>query len=345
MNWLNTEISLPSDQYYQRALVRQSQLTKPKGALGLLEEIAVRLAAMQKSDNPQADAVWISIFVADHGIAQESVSLFPQSVTGEMLSNFVNGGAAINVLARQVKAKLEVIDNGVLTPIDSSTIINERAGAGTANFLQYKAMTDAQLDKALMSGKASLTRAMSYGTQLYLGGEMGIGNTTSASACASAILGVDVIELTGAGTGLDNKAILRKAEIISRGIDRHSRDLVNPLAILQCLGGFEIAALVGAFLHAAQLQIPVIVDGFIATVAALIVAKMQPNASHRFFYAHCSKEKGHQLILKSLAAKPILDVNMRLGEATGAALVIPIIRSACALHNQMATFEQAKISR
>jgi nicotinate-nucleotide--dimethylbenzimidazole phosphoribosyltransferase len=344
MGWLKEKILPPSQDYHQRALKRQSQLTKPPGSLGVLEEIGVRLAAMQGADSPEAEHVWISVFAADHGVAEESVSAFPQSVTAEMVKNFASGGAAISVLARQVNATLEIVDTGILRPVLSPEIINNRAGAATASFLQQKAMSKVQLNIAMEAGKLAVERALNKGAQIYIGGEMGIGNTTSASACASVILDIDPIDIAGAGTGLDAAGISRKVGLIKQAIKKHSQDLDDPLSVLECLGGFEIAALVGAFLYAAQHQLPVVVDGFIATVASLVVVKIQPEALAWFFYAHCSAEKGHQLILKALSVIPILDLNMRLGEGSGAAVVVPLIRAACALHNQMATFDQAKVS-
>ncbi len=345
MDWLNNEIPRPDQVFFQKALLRQAQLTKPAGSLGILEHIAVRLAAMQRSEFPVAEKVWITVFAADHGIAEESVSAFPQSVTCEMLKNFSDGGAAINVLANLVNAELEVINVGTCQEVFLPKVLHFPVGSGTKNFLQHPAMTEEQVEEALLVGKAAVTRAIEEESNLYIGGEMGIANTTSASACASAILKIDAASLTGAGTGLDYERIVKKESIIRQAVLKHRDDLNSPLSVLQYLGGFEIAALTGAFLFSAQQKLPVLIDGFIATVASLIAEKIKPGVTEWFFYAHCSAEKGHRLVLQHLNVKPILNFNMRLGEGSGAAVAIPVIRSACALHNQMATFEQAKISR
>ncbi len=345
MDWLNNVISGPDQEFFQKALLRQAQLTKPAGSLGVLEHIAVRLAAIQKTEFPIADKVWITIFAADHGIAEESVSAFPQSVTCEMLKNFANGGAAINVLANQVKAKLEVINVGTCQEVLLPQVRHSPVGAGTKNFLHQQAMTEEQLEKALLVGKKAVARAIEDGSHIFIGGEMGIANTTSASACASAILKVDAGALTGAGTGLNQDRVRKKEKIIREAVLKHQDALNSPTTVLQCLGGFEIAALTGAFLYAAQQKLPVIIDGFIATVASLIAEKIKPGAIEWFFYGHCSAEKGHRLVLQALNVEPILNFYMRLGEGSGAAVAIPVIRSACVLHNQMATFKQAEISR
>ncbi len=345
MDWLNNDISGPDQDFFQKALQRQAQLTKPAGSLGVLENIAVRLAAMQETEFPVADKIWITVFAADHGIAEESVSAFPQSVTCEMLKNFADGGAAINVLANQFNAELEVVNVGTCQELLLPKVRHSPVAKGTRNFLRQPAMTGEQVEKALLVGKRAVARAIEDDSDLFVGGEMGIANTTSASACASAILKIDAALLTGAGTGLDNERISKKEKIIRQAVVKHRDDLNSPLAVLQCLGGFEIAALAGAFLFAAQQKLPVLIDGFIATVASLMAEKIKPGAIEWFFYTHCSAEKGHRLVLQHLKVEPLLNFNMRLGEASGAAVAIPVIRSACALHNQMATFEQAGISR
>jgi len=344
MNWLTNKIDLPDMDYYKKALVRQTQLTKPLGSLGFLEDIAVRLAAMQQTEQPSIDRVWVSVFAADHGIAEESVSAFPQAVTAEMVKNFANAGAAVNVLSRFVNADFEIIDVGLINAVDATGVITERVGNGTANFARQAAMTEAQMQTALTVGKSAVKRALKQGTQLFIAGEMGIANTTSASACAAALTDLSVEQLTGAGTGLNNEAIKHKAKVIENAISLHQPLLETPLKVLQCLGGFDIAALVGAYIYAAQQGLPVLIDGFIASVAALLAVKINPEIQSWFFYAHCSQEKGHQLILKQLKARPILNLNMRLGEGSGAVAAVPLLQMACKLHNEMATFEQAKIT-
>lgn len=345
MNWLTLPIASPDQRYLLAAISRQKQLTKPAGSLGELEQIAIRLAAMQATDKPNIDKVWISIFAADHGIAVAGVSAFPQAVTAEMVKNFVCGGAAISVLAEQHQAHLEIIDIGVACQLTELAIIHQKIALGSANCLTQSAMTETQLHSALQAGKEAITRALDGNSQLFIGGEMGIANTSSATAIACHLLNLSAEQLTGAGTGLDSLGIQHKADIIQQALDKHKDISPMPLTVLQYLGGFEIAALTGAYMAAAQQQLPILVDGFICSVAALVAVRINPDIKPWLIFAHCSQEQGHQIILNALEAKPLLNLNMRLGEASGAALAIPLLRSACALHTQMATFEQAQVSQ
>ncbi len=344
MDWLNDKIEVPDDFFYQKALNKQIQLTKPPGSLGLLEDIAVRLAGMQKTEQPAIERIWISVFAADHGIAEESISAFPQIVTAEMVKNFANEGAAVNVLSRFVKAKFEVVDVGLLKPVESKNIILARAGNGTANFSRQMAMSEEQMNLALSAGKSAVERAIEQNAQLFIGGEMGIANTASASAIAIALTGLPTEQLTGAGTGLNSKEIMHKSQVIQNAVSLHRHYSTTPLKILQSLGGFEIAALVGSYIFAAQCNLAILIDGFICTVAALLAVKINPKIQPWFFYAHQSQEKGHRLVLEQLQARPLLDLNMRLGEGSGAVTAVPLLQMACKLHNEMATFKQAKIT-
>lgn len=344
MDFLFAPIAAPDAMFQQRALDRQTQLTKPPGSLGQLESLAVRLAAMQGRDDPRIENVHISIFAADHGIAAEGVSAFPQAVTIEMVKNFVAGGAAVNVLARHTQACFEVVDVGLLQPVGLPGVIEHRAGSGTENFKLKPAMTPAQLKVALAAGEAAVQRAMDNRADVFIAGEMGIANTTSASAIAAALLGVSATDITGAGTGLNAEQIAHKATVIDQALERHQSDLQSPLEVVRYLGGFEIAALTGAYLHAARCGLPVLIDGFISSVAAMIAAHINPGCRDWFFYGHRSDEKGHKIVLEALAAEPILDLRMRLGEASGAVLAVPILQMACRLHNEMATFSQANIT-
>ena len=345
MDWIQQPIAPPAQAYQKKAIKRQQQLTKPASSLGELEQLAVRLAAMQATETPCVDKVWISIFAADHGIADAGVSAFPQAVTAEMVKNFVHGGAAISVLAKQHHAQLEIIDVGVAGSLVDLNIIHQKVALGTANFLTQPAMTEQQLWRALQAGKDTITRALADNSQLFIAGEMGIANTSSATAIACHLLEMNAQQLTGAGTGLDTSGIEHKARIIQQALDKHKNIPSTPLSALQNFGGFEIAALTGAYLAAAQQQLPVLVDGFICSVAALIASQINSNIKPWLIFAHCSHEQGHKLILRALDANPLLNLNMRLGEASGAALAIPLLRSACALHNQMATFAQAQVSQ
>lgn len=328
-----------------RAKRRQNSLTKPDGSLGLLEKIAIDLAAMQSTEQPVVDRISIHIFAADHGIVEESVSAFPQSVTGEMVRNFLNGGAAINVIANQLGARLEIIDVGIKVALPQHPgLIVSRAGSSTENFIRQAAMKKDQLSNALSTGRESVNRALANRAQLFIGGEMGIANTTAASALACALLEQSPDQLVGPGTGLDSKGIQHKKQVVQQALNFHKRSSNNPYLILQNLGGFEIAALVGAYIQCAQYGLPILIDGFICSVAALLASKISPGSTNWFVYAHKSHEPGHQIVLKALNAEPLLDLSMRLGEASGAGVAVPLLRMACALHNGMATFHQAQVS-
>ncbi|MDD2914446.1 MAG: nicotinate-nucleotide--dimethylbenzimidazole phosphoribosyltransferase [Gallionella sp.] len=344
-DWLVQPCAVLNETSRAAALARQGQLTKPPGSLGRLEAIAVQLAAMQGSEKPQLERAYISIFAADHGVAAEGVSAFPQAVTAEMVRNFARGGAAISVLAKRLNATLEVVNLGTVAPVEPLTNVrDERIAAGTANFARDSAMTEAQLAAALQAGRAALLRAKQDGAQLFIGGEMGIANTTSASAIACAILHESPQLLAGPGTGLDNHGVAHKAIVIQRALNLHQANLTQPLDVLRHLGGFEIAALTGAYLAAAQNGIPVLVDGFISSVAALVAVRFNPHVSSWLIFAHTSAEPGHQCVLAALNAQPLLQLGMRLGEGSGAAMAVPMLQLACALHNGMATFAEAAVS-
>lgn len=345
LDWLQNPIKTIASAAQQHALAYQLQLTKPPGSLGRLEEMAVQLCAMQNTDRPRADKVSIVVFAGDHGVADEGVSAFPQVVTREMVRNFASGGAAINVLARQLNADLEVVDVGVKYELGAlAGVIDQRVANGTANFAQVPAMTEAQMAQALAVGRAAVQRALARGAELFIAGDMGIANTTAATAIAAVLLGKPVRQLVGPGTGLNQAGVEHKTAVIQKAIDLHASAINGPLDVLRCLGGFEIAAMAGAYLAAAQEGLPVIVDGFIASSAALVAQRMQGEAGAWWFVAHASAEPGHRHIVDALASQPLLDLGMRLGEGSGAATAVPLLRLACALHNEMATFEQAGVS-
>ena len=326
------------------AQARQAQLTKPPGSLGRLEELATTLAAMQGRALPRIQQPWISIFAADHGVAEEGVSAFPQAVTQQMLANFVGGGAAISVLAREAGAALEVIDVGTLAPSPVAGVIQAQVACCTANFCQQPAMSAAQAHAALDAGAAACARAQAGGADLFIGGEMGIANTTAAAALACALLGLPGAALAGAGTGVDSAGVARKAALIDRALALHGLAAPSdPLQALCAVGGFEIGALAGAYLAAAQAGVPVLVDGFICSAAALLAVRLNPGARDWMLFAHASAESGHAAILRALDAQPLLALDMRLGEASGAAAAIPLLRLACALHAGMATFAEAGV--
>ncbi|MVW89377.1 nicotinate-nucleotide--dimethylbenzimidazole phosphoribosyltransferase [Pseudomonas sp. PB101] len=342
--WLNP--CKPVDtQAVEQARARQQQLTKPAGSLGQLESVAVQLAGLQGRVKPSLEQVWIAIFAGDHGVVAEGVSAFPQEVTGQMLLNFVSGGAAISVLARQLGASLEVVDLGTVTPsLDLPGVRHLNLGPGTANFVQGPAMTEAQGQLALQAGRDSVLRAKADGAQLYIGGEMGIGNTTAASALACALLECPVDHLTGPGTGLNAAGVSHKAQVIGRALTLHGAQRGDALQTLFNLGGFEIAALVGACLACAQEGVAVLVDGFICSVAALVAVRLNPECRQWLLFGHRGAEPGHRHVLETLNAQPLLDLGLRLGEGSGAALAVPLLRLACDLHGQMATFAEAAVA-
>ncbi|MBS3804127.1 MAG: nicotinate-nucleotide--dimethylbenzimidazole phosphoribosyltransferase [Oleiphilaceae bacterium] len=327
-----------------RARRHQDSLTKPPGSLGRLETAAIQICGQQNTDEPAVDRIHITIFGADHGVCVEGISAFPQVVTGQMIANFANDGAAISILAHSLGAHLEVINLGTASPLGPLTgVRDESIGPGTGNIAEEPAMTRDQLEKALASGRQAAQRAADSNAQLFIGGDMGIGNTTTAGAVGCILLGAPPERLAGHGTGLDIAGVSHKAAIIRRALRRHGDDS-DPLAILASLGGFEIAALAGAFIGCAQKRIPVLVDGFIVSVAALAAVRLNPGLRDWLHFAHHSGEHGHGRVLEALHARPLLDLDMRLGEASGAALAAPLLRAACELHTRMASFSDAGVS-
>jgi len=342
-DWWQAPIPSLDNDSVTAAQARQSELTKPPGSLGRLEELGIVLAAMQGTQRPSLERVTILIFAADHGVATESVSAFPQAVTAQMVRNFAQGGAAISVLARLWQAHLQVINVGTLEPLEPlPNVLDRRIGPGTANFLQQPALQPEQLTQALTIGRDTVDNAAEAGTQLLIGGEMGIGNSTAAAALGCALLNDSARTLAGPGTGLDETGVDHKITVIKAALTLHAAR--QPLEALQRLGGFEIAALVGAYLRSGQLGIPALVDGFIATAAALTAVRLRPELAAWLLYSHCSSEPGHQRLLQALQAHPLLDLQLRLGEASGAAVALPLLRAAAALHSEMATFAEAQVS-
>lgn len=340
-DWMVAPVAVPDVEAEAAARQRQTQLTKPPGALGVMEAMAIRLAGLQGRPLPLLDRLHITVFAADHGVAASGVSAFPQSVTAAMVRNFVQGGAAISVLARELGATLEVIDVGTLGEPPGIGVINQRIGAGTSDFTTGSAMSEDDLFVALGVGKDSADRAHVAGARLYIGGDMGIGNTSAATALTAVLLGLAPTAITGPGTGLDAAGVARKARIIQQALWLHESYCATPLETLRRLGGFEIAALTGAMARAAQLGLPVLVDGFITTAAALVAVRIEPRVADWLLYSHQSAEPGHRALLAALGATPLLDLGMRLGEGSGAAIAVPLLRLACALHAGMATFAEA----
>jgi len=337
--WIFQAVKNIEQENLSQAQQHQNSLTKPQGSLGRLEDIAIRLSAMQQSISPEIKNIQITVFAADHGVAEEGVSAFPQAVTLEMLRNFARGGAAISVLARALEAALEVVNVGTVGEAESMAgVLDQRIAPATQNFSRQAAMSESQLLEALAVGREAVERALKRSAQLFIGGDMGIGNTTAASAIAQPA------SLAGPGTGLDTKGVSHKVSVIARSLLLHEDEMKSPVGVLRCVGGFEIAALTGAYIACAQNGLPVVIDGFISSVAALAAIKINSQVKDWMFFSHVSAEPGHIIIIQEMEAEPLIALNMRLGEASGAATVVPLMRLACALHNNMATFEQAGVS-
>ncbi|MBF0455570.1 MAG: nicotinate-nucleotide--dimethylbenzimidazole phosphoribosyltransferase [Magnetococcales bacterium] len=345
IDWLNGPLAKPSSLHREEALVRQGQLTKPPGSLGALENIAVSFCGWQASATPEVDPVHIVVFAADHGVVSAGVSAFPQSVTVEMVKNFSNGGAAISVLADHLQARLEVVDVGCVTdPGPLAAVVSARVSNGTADMSRGAAMDDDQLAAALTVGRKAALRGVESGAKLMIGGEMGIGNTTAAAAVGSVLTGLTPTLMAGPGTGLNAAGVSHKATIIQQALVMNRPERENPLDVLKKVGGFELAALVGFYITSAQQGIPLLVDGFIATSAALAAVRLRPELIDWMLFAHLSEEPGHAALLAAMDAQALIDLEMRLGEGSGGAIAVPLLRMACTLHSQMATFSQAGVS-
>jgi nicotinate-nucleotide--dimethylbenzimidazole phosphoribosyltransferase len=341
--WVYRQCPAVSTRHRDAARLRQDQLTKPTGALGQLETLAIELASLQQTDRPRADRVPIVVFAGDHGIAAQRVSAYPQEVTIAMMANFAGGGAAISVLALALGSALEVVDAGTLAEAPMPGIVTDKPRRGSRDFSKEPALATADLAFAFDCGERAVTRAVASEPDLLILGEMGIGNTTSAAAIAAALLKRNAETLTGLGTGLDAAGRARKAQIIDAALAQHALADASPEQVLCAVGGFEIAAISGAVIAAAQRRVPVLIDGFIASVAALAAARLNPSCRPYLIFSHRSAEQGHRLVLEALEARPLLDLDLRLGEGSGAAMAVPIIRLACALHNGMATFAEAAV--
>lgn len=321
------------------------QKTKPLGALGRLESIALQVGLIQQTLSPALKKPTAFIFAGDHGITAEGVSPFPQAVTAQMVLNFVHGGAAMNVFAKQMGFALHIVDAGVNHNFDASLpILHQKIAHGTQNFLHQAAMSHAQCEEAVSKGAAIVEQAVAEGSNVFAFGEMGIGNTTSAAAIMSVLCGLPASQCAGRGTGLDDAGVQHKVRVIEQAILKHQSASNSPQVILQTLGGFEIAMMVGAMLGAAAKGSLVLVDGFICTAAALVAAKMQPNFVQYCVFSHCSHESGHALMLQHMGAKALLSLDLRLGEGTGAVLAYPMVQAAVNFLNEMASFESAGVS-
>ncbi len=325
--------------------------TKPIGALGRLEEMALQIGQIQNSLSPQINKPHIVVFAADHGIAATGlVNPYPQAVTAQMVLNFLNGGAAINVFCRQNNIELIVVDSGVNYEFDdiaaSRKFITAKIGHGTKNYLEEEAMTEREALFAIEKGKEIVQTIAAKGCNTIGFGEMGISNTSSAALIMSSIVQLGIEECTGRGTGVNDEQLAMKIGTLSKVYKRHQLNTLNdkPIELLQKVGGFETGMMAGAYLEAAKQKMIIVVDGFIATAALLIASKIRPSVLANCLFAHTSGEQGHEKMLQYLKAKPLLQLQMRLGEGTGAAIAIPVIQSAVNFLNEMASFETAGVS-
>jgi nicotinate-nucleotide--dimethylbenzimidazole phosphoribosyltransferase len=329
-----------------QAQTRLDNKTKPLGSLGRLEEFARRVAAISGSLQPEAAKKVIFTFAGDHGVVEEGVSLFPKEVTPQMVFNFLAGGAGVNVLARHSGTEVRVVDVGVDYDFAGTPgMIHAKVARGTRNFAKGPAMTRDEALAALQVGIELADLCKTEGVALVGTGEMGIGNTTPSSAIIAAISGLSVRDLTHRGTGINDAALEHKIKIIEQGLALNRPDPSDPLDVLTKVGGLEIAAIAGLVLGCAANSIPVVIDGFISTAGALIASELHPHVRDYIFAAHQSVEIGHRFMLERIGTRPILDLDFRLGEGTGAALAMGLIEAGVKVLNEMATFEQAGVSQ
>lgn len=329
----------------EAAQQRQHNLTKPAGALGRLEELSIQLAGITGVLRPPLRPCRVIVCAGDHGVAEEGVSAYPADVTAQMVHNFLAGGAAINVLARQFGADVTVVDVGVRSELpDHPRLVKAKIRPGTANFLHTPAMTRAEAVAAIEVGINVAQAAIADGVRVLVTGDMGIGNTTASAAIAAALTGQPAVEVTGLGTGIGRDGWRHKVEVVARAIEVQLPDEQDPLDVLSKVGGLEIGAIAGVVLAAAAAHLPVLIDGVIATAGAAIATRLAPAARAFMIAGHQSLEPGHRVLLDYLDLRPLMSLDLRLGEGTGALLALPLLDAAVALLNEMATFSDAGVS-
>ena len=327
------------------ARARQDNLTKPAGSLGRLEELSIQLAGIQGRPQPQIKDKAVIVMVADHGVVAEGTSAYPQEVTAQMVLNFVRGGAAINVISRQIGARVVVVDIGIAADTASfEGIVHRKVASGTQNMCRGPAMTLEQAEQAIETGIEIVDDEINKGLDIVGTGDMGIGNTTASSAICAVLTGKTAAEVTGRGTGLDDAQMQHKIEVINRALAVNKPEAAKPLEVLAKVGGLEIGGLAGVMLGAASRRVPVMIDGFISGAAALIAAGLCPRCKDYMIAGHVSVEPGHKYMLEHLGIKPLLNLDMRLGEGTGAALGISLAETSCRILSEMATFAEAGVS-
>jgi nicotinate-nucleotide--dimethylbenzimidazole phosphoribosyltransferase len=339
------DIKPPDKPSMVKAIERQDSLTKPAGSLGRLEALSVQIAGIQGKAQPQIKQKAVIVMAADHGVAARGTSAYPQEVTAEMVLNFLRGGAAINVISRQVGARVVIVDMGVAAKLDANPgLISHRIAAGTQDMSKGPAMTPEQAKQALEAGIEIMTAEIRKGLDIVGTGDMGIGNTTASSAICAVMTGKTAAEVTGRGTGLDDKQLQHKIAIINEAIALNKPEVAKPLEVLAKVGGFEIGGLAGVILGAAANRVPVVIDGFISGAAALIAAGICPKSKDYMIAGHCSVEPGHRIMLQHLGLKPLLDLEMRLGEGTGGALAMSLAETSVRILSEMATFAEAGVA-
>jgi nicotinate-nucleotide--dimethylbenzimidazole phosphoribosyltransferase len=346
-NWFQERLASiqPVDHdFEERARVRLDDLTKPVGSLGRLEDLILRLSGIRRELTPTLDRLVCLLFAADHGVTAEGVSAYPPEVTAQMVVNIVSGGAVSSVLARQHGVKLRVVDVGVRVPVEHPEVVSRKVALGTRNFAHGPAMTRAEAEEAVAVGMAMADEAVAGGCQLLLVGEMGIGNTTAAAALVALLCDCPIEQVVGAGTGITEDRRKHKADVIRRAIEVNQPLATDPWDVLSKLGGLEIAAIAGAILSAAGHRIPVLLDGLMTGVAALWASRCDKRVGDYLIASHVSAEPAHRMVLRELGLKPLLDLEMRLGEASGALLALPLVESACRVMAETATFSSAGVS-
>jgi nicotinate-nucleotide--dimethylbenzimidazole phosphoribosyltransferase len=329
----------------EAARARQDDLTKPRGSLGQLEAISIRMAGITGNPTPSAENKVVTTMAGDHGVVAEGVSAYPSEVTPQMVGNFLAGGAAINVLSEHVDARVVIVDMGVATDFgDHPDLIDKKIAPGTGNIAQGPAMTREEAIEAIEAGIAVAETELEKGLDILATGDMGIGNTTPSAAIAAALTGRAPREIVGRGTGVDDEGLERKIKAVQRALDVNQPDANDAIDVLAKVGGFEIGGLTGAILAAVAQRKPVVVDGFISTAAAMLAVKLAPQVREYLFSAHRSQETGHQIMLEWLELEPMLDLGLRLGEGTGAVLAMSLVEAACKILSDMATFSEAGVS-
>ncbi len=328
----------------KEARERMDSLTKPRGSLGRLEDLAIKVAGIRGEMNPSLADKYAFIFAGDHGVVSEGVSAYPQEVTAQMLANFIHEGAAINVLGNKVGSEVVVVDVGVGSDGIPSSVIDEKINYGTDNFVNGPAMSREDALAAVRVGYRIVNEAAESGLDLLLAGDMGIGNTTPSSAITAIMTGCSPEEVTGKGTGIDEEALKLKVAVVEKGLEVNQPDPSDPLDVLSKVGGYEIGAIAGAYLAGAANGVPLLLDGFITSAGALIAQGLEPEVTNYMIASHNSVEKGHRAAYEKLGLEPLLDLGLRLGEGTGAALAVHLVESGVAVLNEMYTFAEAGVS-